>query len=303
MKKAIISGATGLCGSYLAKYLINRGVDVLCLGRTPFNELDLKTQEKLYGIHFISIDMKNILSLQNKLRNISWMPGDNCIFYNFAWGGKKKLSDGSFQSQFNNAIYSANALSLAKKIGCKKFINVGTIEETFAENFLNNRQIYDPPNKTQINYTIAKLASRDMCKIISYLEKIDYVHTRLSVPISLDLNVGGYISSVFAKIKNGKNYDEPKNKQLFDIILLEDMAEAYYLIGKDGKNNSDYFIGTSCPKKLNEYFNIYSSTIKKSSEVINRKNNVNKMFKIDDLVNDTGFKVSNSFEDFMVKFF
>ena len=33
MKKAIISGATGLLGSAVAKYLSKKGIEVLCLGR------------------------------------------------------------------------------------------------------------------------------------------------------------------------------------------------------------------------------------------------------------------------------
>ena len=143
--------------------------------------------------------MEDILLLPEKIKKNNWDPEEECVFYNFAWGGDEKLTDGSFQAQFNNATFSANALLAAKKkkIGCSKFINVGTMEETFAENYLKNPTNVSPPNRSQINYTCAKLASRDMCKILSYLEKIDYIHTRLSVPLSQSLDKGGYISSVF----------------------------------------------------------------------------------------------------------
>ena len=243
--------------------------------------------------------MEDILLLPEKIKKKNnWDPEEECVFYNFAWGGDEKLTDGSFQAQFNNATFSANALLAAKKIGCSKFINVGTMEETFAENYLKNPTNVSPPNRSQINYTCAKLASRDMCKILSYLEKIDYIHTRLSVPLSQSLDKGGYISSVFSKIKNNQSFDKPSNDQLFDIISLHDMAEAYYLIGKKGINNSDYFIGTSKPKKLNEYFKIFESILKGKSykNTFSNEKDVDIMFSIDDLCKQTGFELSYTFE-------
>ena len=79
-----------------------------------------------------------------------------------------------------NSIYTSEALKVAKDIGCEKFINFGSIQETLAETSLKNDLNF---NTSQMNYTISKLASRDMCLMLGYLEKIDYIHTRLSVPI------------------------------------------------------------------------------------------------------------------------
>ena len=46
MKKAIITGSTGLVGQSLAKYLVNNQVDVLCLGRQDLSDEDVK---KIFG--------------------------------------------------------------------------------------------------------------------------------------------------------------------------------------------------------------------------------------------------------------
>jgi nucleoside-diphosphate-sugar epimerase len=138
-----------------------------------------------------------------------------------------------------------------------------------------------------------------MCKMVAYLEKIDYIHTRLSVPLDSGLTKGGYISSVLLKIKEGKAYERPKNNQLFDIILLEDVVHAYYLIGLKGKNKSDYFIGTSQYRTLNQYFELFEN-YKKGNYFREEKEKSsiekNEIFSIEDLVNDTGFSLSVSFE-------
>ena len=71
--------------------------------------------------------------------------------------------------------------------------------------------------------------------MVSYLNKIDYIHTRISVPLDFSLIKGSYISSTLRKIVDKKNYEQPKNKQLFDIVSIADVARAYFNIGLFGK--------------------------------------------------------------------
>jgi len=259
MKKAVVTGATGLVGMAVVNYLNSQGIEVLCLGRRDLNNAEIK---KLFGIElkYIKLPMNNILSLNDYIKLIEWIPGDECVFYNFAWSGQDKLTDGDLEIQLNNAIEAQNAVKVAKSIGCIKFINVGTLEETFAEQWMDSDKKHHYQSD-QYNYTIAKLASRDLCKIVAYLQKIDYIHTRLSVPLAFDLSKGSYISTTLRKIANSEHYEKPLSKKLFDIISTYDVAIAYYLIGKYGINMSDYFIGTSKPMTLNEYFEYFKNVI------------------------------------------
>ena len=39
----------------------------------------------------------------------------------------------NLDKQLDNVIYSVEALEVASKIGCEKFIQVGTMEEAFTE--------------------------------------------------------------------------------------------------------------------------------------------------------------------------
>ncbi len=298
MKKAIITGATGLIGSCVTKHLVSQGIDVLCLGRTPLED---EAITKTFGIKlkYIALEMKNILNLEEKANEIGWTSNEDCVFFHFAWGGKKTLTDGSFSDQINNAVYAANSVKIAKKMGCRKFINVGTLEETFIEHSLNSHTTYI---SSQTDYSLAKLAARDLCKMTAYLEKIDYIHTRLSAPISIDLSRGGYIAATIKAIKEGKIFEKPKSKRLFDIISISDVARAYFLIGKCGKNKSDYFIGTSKPLTLREFFENIKLAVEGRPFNQQRDHVSNEVvFNTLSLTIDTGFSVATDMPESLFK--
>jgi len=298
MKKAIITGSTGLLGRAVAKYLFDYGIDVLCLGRRQLSTADII---KLFGreVLYLNVPMQSILSLDTNLKFSKWTPDNQCVFYNFAWSGKEGLTDGSFGNQLINAIYAANAVKAAKQIGCIKFVNAGTIEETYVEKYLEKKEI-TPYQSTQTDYSLAKLACRDMCKIVAYLEKIDYIHTRLSVPLDTELSMGSYVASTLRKILIGEAYDAPINKKLFDVISINDVARAYYLIGAGGRNKSDYFIGTGTPTTLSHFFDKFEKLI--SGVGKNDSDNTHPadacLFSIEKLTSDTGFVPAAFFQDF-----
>ena len=255
-KKAIVTGSTGLVGAALTKFLLSEGIQVLCLGR---QNLSPEEVNKLFGSDaiYLKLPMNTIGLLPEKVYSNGWDFGDDTVFYHFAWSGVQSLVDGSFDIQLNNAIYAAEAVKVARSMKCTKFINVGSMEETFIEQNLgeNSGEAYQ---SAQTYYGLAKLSSKNICRLTAYLEKIDYVHTRMSVPLASDLASGGYVSSTLMKIFREEEFQSPLNKALFDIILLEDVVRAFYLIGLRGRNKSDYFIGTGNPQTLHQYFYQFS---------------------------------------------
>jgi nucleoside-diphosphate-sugar epimerase len=135
--------------------------------------------------------------------------------------------------------------------------------------------------------------------MVAYLEKIDYVHTRMSVPITSDLSRGTYVTDTFRKILMGLPYDVPINKQLFDIIFLEDVVRAFYLIGMNGINKADYYIGTGSTATFEKYFEIFEKIVQnKICEVeklpIDTENDYFSTFSI---YKDTGFKANLRLKD------
>ncbi|MDC1209838.1 NAD-dependent epimerase/dehydratase family protein [Pseudomonadota bacterium] len=301
MKQAIITGSTGLIGSVLVRHLISAGVEVLCLGKSELKDSEVLSLFGKKAIYHVCL-MKNISNLQKLIKQINFHVGSECVFFHFAWGSETGLTSGSLQDQMENAIASAISVKVAKSLGCSKFVSSGSLEETFIEEFLSKRtQHYE---SMQTNYGLAKIASRDMCRMTAYLEKIDYVHTRLSAPLSPDLSQKSYIAKTLLTILEGKDYQPPKNKRFFDFISTKEIPLAFELIGKYGKNKSDYFIGTGHPVTLEHYFNYF----KRQADGLEHKlvetsvsYDLLKVFNISNLEVDTGFKSQiNSLE--IVKF-
>lgn len=297
MKKAIITGATGLVGLAVARYFSSLSISVLCLGRQTFSAADASTH---FGgsATYLQLAMEDIQSLDKQLNAIGWSPGDDCVFFNFAWGGDTRLTDGGFAVQLNNAIHAAQAVRSAKGIGCVKFVNAGTLEETYVEQYLTGKSTATYQS-SQTDYALAKLASRDMCKMVAYMEKIDYVHTRLSVPLAPDLSQGSYVAQTLKKIFDGTSYTPPENKRRFDIIFTDDVARAYQMVGTDGKNKADYFIGSSRPATLANYFAYFAQQVRGTAKgkLETYDEDGVRLFSTELLHRDTGFIATTQFED------
>jgi nucleoside-diphosphate-sugar epimerase len=301
MKKAIITGSTGLVGLSVVRKLTAAGIDVLCLGRQNIGRKDMNTYFGNNAL-YIQLEMENIMSLGEKLEKFNWSPGDECVFFNFAWGGAKGLTDGGFDIQLSNATFAANAVRAAKLVGCLKFVNAGTLEETFAEQYLLGGAPYDYQS-SQTYYALAKLSARDMCQMVAYLEKIDYIHTRMSIPLSFDLSRGSYVAQTLKKIAKREHYTLPENQRLFDIISSEDVACAYQLIGKLGQNKADYFIGSSRPAMLKDYFSCFDRQVNGlvNDRLRDPEPFETKLFSTARLRQDTGFATAMQFEDLFAR--
>ena len=136
----------------------------------------------------------------------------NSIFINSAWHGYKSLSDGNLSEQIENIYLSNDAIKLATQIGCNRFLHIGSIFENYIDNFINNDWNTKTYNfKNQLNYSLAKNICRDFNRLVSYLEKIEYIHCSFSVFIDPELSGKGYIPSTLKKISKDLDYKRPDN--------------------------------------------------------------------------------------------
>jgi nucleoside-diphosphate-sugar epimerase len=288
MINAIVTGSTGLVGRAVVKELVRDGMNVLCLGRRP-----LTRQEVLDAFEsdctYIDINVCQFERLPRELEIVGASIETGCVFFHFAWAGNHTLTDGNFESQLRNSIEAVSALKIARGLGCTKFINAGSMEETFIERFLIDGS--SSFNTNQTNYGLAKLACRDICKIIGYLEKIDYIHTRLSVPIDIELVRGSYVASCLKKIRMGQEFTSPTDKRLFDFVSTCEVAKAYRLIGERGQNTRDYFIGSGRQTTLQHFFSLFANLIagKKPADEDQLSLSDSDHFSMDALVSDIGF--------------
>jgi nucleoside-diphosphate-sugar epimerase len=257
MKQAIVLGATGYVGSKVVEKLIEDGISVLAIGRKNIEDLIEKLPINSAKLNYLQLDINNINELIKTNKWIDWCNNNETVFFNFAWLGEERLTDGTLKDQLKNVGLGSKAVEVSSKLGCIKYINAGSQEEYLLNEYLKDSWKKESYNSNSLNYAFAKLVNRDMSTLIGYLQKIDYINTRFSVAIDTNLSGNGYVSKTLQKIKNSEDFEKPNNMQSFEILDLNELAKAYILIGKYGKNKSDYYIGNGNVYKLVEYFDIF----------------------------------------------
>ena len=303
MQQAIITGATGFIGSRLVRMLIKSKIGVLAIGRKNFSEVDNLRINKSKYINYINLDMSEISQLPKVIEKINWKIEKDCVFYNFAWGGVDRLSDLDIDAQIKNVAWSGEALNIAKKINCSKFIHVGSMEEAFADKYLYLDYKKNSQYNRHVVYSLAKNSARDLLKIIS--QQID-----INLNIATNSHVMGpnddkdsFLQVTLQKLLKGDELIFSTGEQIFDVISVTDCARAYMLIGMNGKKNKEYWIGSGDARALKEYVEIlaklfpYKQKLQFGEMPYNDISLKKSDFSIKSLVKDTGFRPSQTFED------
>ncbi len=302
MRKAIVTGSAGFIGASFVQFLVSKGVDVIALGRKALIDVPEKRQKKIEGATYISLDMKDIKDLSHKINEIKWSAGEDCIFFNLAWGGESGLSDLNIEAQMKNVAWCVNALEVSVEIGCSRFIQVGTMEEAFTHTYLKlDHNKHDQYNRHVI-YSVAKIAAKYALQLKASTMDIDYIYVLHSHVMGEDDDKDSFLQVTLQKLVNGEDLIFSSGEQTFDVISLEDCALGYYLICKKGIPNKDYWVGSGDPRKLREYvermYNIFPSDKKMQfgelpyNDIILSKDD----FSIDNLVMDTGYKPNQTYE-------
>ncbi|WP_159784567.1 NAD-dependent epimerase/dehydratase family protein [Sodalinema gerasimenkoae] len=253
MKKAIVTGATGFIGSVFVAYLMKSGIEVLALGRKSLNEVSDRERKRLAGAAYLRLDMNEIALLSKELSGIGWNVGDDCIFFNLAWGGVNGLSDLNIEAQMKNVIWSVSALDTASRIGCRRFIQVGTMEEAFTYKYLDLDHNTSNKYNRHVIYSVAKIAAKRALKIKASQIGIEFIYVLHSHVMGPNDTKDSFLQVTLQKLIKGDDLIFSTGEQYFDVISVKDCVYGYYLIGQRGVPGSEYWVGSGDPRRLREY--------------------------------------------------
>tara|TARA_B100001093_G_scaffold510158_1_gene575517 strand:+ start:205 stop:1155 length:951 start_codon:yes stop_codon:yes gene_type:complete len=307
--KIIVTGSTGFIGSKFVEFLTNLGLEVLALGRKDFNEISESKKKKLSKAKYMNLNMRDISLLPEKLEKFNWEVGDNCIFFNLAWGGKEKLSDMNIKHQLINVSWCAEALKIANTLGCKSFIQVGTMEEAFTEKYLELDYKKNSQFNRHVVYSVAKLSAKYSLQLISSNLDINLIYVLHSHVMGPDDDKDSFLQVTLDKLIKGEELIFSSGKQYFDVISDKDCALGYYLICKKGIPGSEYWVGSGNPQPLKIYiekmYNLYPSgqTMQFDKLPYNDIILTPEDFSIKKLTEDTGFLPTMSYEETVKELF
>ena len=309
MKSAIITGATGFIGSHLVKLLLENNINVLALGRRNWNEVDQKKLIEHQNLTYLKLNMDSIEHLPTQIDRINWKPTNDCVFYNFAWWGKSALSDFEIGYQLQNVTWSAKALIAAKKIGCNKFVHVGTMEEAFTKKYLNLDYHTNSEYNRHVIYSVSKMTSRNLLKLLSAEENIGLIVATNSHVMGPHDDKDSFLQVTLQKLINGEDLIFSTGEQYFDVISVGDCANAYKLIGEKGYPGSEYWVGSGEARPLKEYVKEMAEIYPSGKELQFGEYTYNDIslekedFNIDRLVKDTGFKPKKNYQETVIELY
>lgn len=239
--KAIVTGASGFVGSALTKELLKNNIEVLCIdmnfvpGRIPDDN----------RIKKLSLSIENIEELENEVTN-----GEYELFYHFAWVGSAGPLRIDENVQIKNAVWNVKCLRLAQHIGCKKFIVAGSIMEYEVQ-----AAVYSQESKPGMGYIygVGKVLAHELCKPIANQLGIDLVWAYITNAYGVGECSPRFINSTLRKINANERLEFTAGTQNYDFVYIDDVAEAFYLLGINGKANKGYIIGSGNAKPLKEF--------------------------------------------------
>lgn len=248
MKNIILTGATSMIGVALINECIKSNVNVTALVRKNSKNLNRIPDNDLINIVECNLDELSNLDLNETYD----------VFYHFGWEYTYHEKRNDIEAQKINIQYSLDAVELAKRLGCKKFIGAGSQAE------------YGPKSEkispsTPCNPLIAygKIKNKVSKITLEKCEEYGIIHiwVRIFSIYGIYENKNTMISQSINKMLKGEIPSYTPSEQEWDYLFSEDAGRAFYLIGLNSKKSTIYCLGSGKTKKLKEYIQIMKNAI------------------------------------------
>lgn len=252
----IMTGATGFIGSNLLRTLLHKGHKVTVIVRDS-TKIDSEIKSK---INIINCDLEDINSLI-----IAPLPQHNdTVFFHFSWEGTSGSSRGDTEKQLNNIKYACEALRLAVRSGCKKFINAGSIME-----YEVMKNLTVDGFKPEINniYAVSKLTADFILKTLAATLNIEYNNVIISNVYGPGEKSERFLCNTLKKMLDNKPIEMTEGLQLYDFIYIDDAVEAIVAVASNGLPFHSYYIGNKQQKPLRNYMQEMKRVLNSKSEL------------------------------------
>lgn len=240
-RKVIITGATGFLGKNLLCTLLKRNIEVTAVVRDAYKLSDIRNGL----LCIVEADLADYGALDKRIP-----AGDYDVFYHFAWNGTSGNKREDYRIQVHNIQAACEAVVAAKNVGCKRFINAGSLMEYESMKLMEHAGRQPQGNYM---YRSAKLAAHYMAKAEAGRTDLPFINMIISNVYGEGEVSARLISSTLQKLIRHENVSYTAGTQLYDFIHIEDASEAFYQVGERGKPFCDYYVGSGQIRPLREY--------------------------------------------------
>lgn len=255
--KVVVTGATGFIGKWLIDELLDQKDEVIAIVR-DVQRVPKSWKNRLYikKVLLQDLDKFDILDLP-------WKEAD--LFFHLSWDGGAGERRANFPLQLENIMNTYNAVELARKLNCKRFINFGSIMEYEAMQYIPLGDA--EPGKGYI-YSTAKLAADFIAKIMTISGHMEYINAVISNIYGPGEYSERFINSTVRKMLKNEKIFLTHGIQLYDFIYIKDAVKEIILAGKYGEKNTVYYIGNEEPRELKHFILQMKEILHSESELL-----------------------------------
>ena len=299
MRKAIITGAGSFIGSALTRKLAGNGVDVVAISRhfsSDFPTTDSSMNSSIKKFELEISEEQDLLNIIPHEEHDEYNKYD--AFYHLAWKGVNGKDKADPIVQIENIRITLNCASVAKKLGCKKFLCSGTIAEQAIDSLPELKK-----TSQGMLYAVAKhcahLLLETYCKAVGQ----DFVWMQFANVYGPKNKTGNLVSYTIGELLAGRYATFGPALQPYDFVFIDDLIEAVYRLACCETQKNCYFIGSGEPRVLKEYLCEIGSVCNREEMIkigIRPDDGIKylfDMFETKSLISEIGNYVSNSFSE------
>lgn len=237
--RSIVTGATGFIGTALCEELIKSGHEVTAVIRPGSSRRD---------------KLREVPVVELALEDISRLPGlapEADVFYHLAWNGSAGSDRESFDIQYSNIRYTAEAIRAAKRCGCRKFIGAGSQAEYGVVHGVAREEETLP--YPFMMYGAAKLAAYHMGRLVAEQEGIALLWSRIYSVYGVGENPGTLVNYVIDTLQKGEVPELSPCENMWNFMYITDCVRALRLLGETEAAEGIYHVASEDTRILREY--------------------------------------------------
>lgn len=257
MKRAIVTGPTGVIGTALVKKLIAENVETYAVIRS--NSKRINTIPNNHFVHIIKCDINSLKDLKNFIKE----PCD--AFFHLAWTGTDDpLNRFDMQLQTKNIQYSLDAVQAAVDLRCKVFVGAGSQAEYGTKSGIMRPNTFPEPVS---GYGMAKLCAGQMTRYMCKQAGIRHIWPRILSVYGPGDGKQTLISSAIRCMLAGEKLSMTAGEQLWDYLYSSDAADALYAMAEKGRDGAIYVLGSGKAIPLRKYIETIRALINSNLEI------------------------------------
>ena len=272
MKKIIVTGATSMIGVATIEAAIEHDTEVYAIVRKNTSRMDRLPSSSKVHIFYGNLD---------RLEEITDLPETCDVFYHFAWIGTGKDERDNPTIQEKNIQYALEAVRLAKKCGCSRFVFAGSqAEYGTVDGEIDEDTIFSP----KTSYGIAKYAAGALGKKLCEELGMEHVWGRIFSVYGPHDNDGTMLDYAIKCFENHETARFSASTQAWNYLYEGDAGQMFLRLGEDDVLPGTYLIAGNRTRPLKEYIQVLMDSF---------MDNVNAEFASEQIITAYGINVNN----------